>query len=235
MSLPTQNLIYNLDASVLPLSGFTNQQSLLNAFIPDQVDSDGWYGSAGYDLRLVENGQNGLSVMRFTTGNLTFKDPTKILQYSDLTILIAAKRTGYSYSGTWMGLFSTWFAYGKAGVSLFAVTNNNNQAAAFDYWGTYGGITTIGSTSAMPVDIPMVVGVTVNNETEGTFYTNGTETGTFSNSKSQGYFGVGGLESAEGFFVGDLYQVLIYNRRLNLSEIQDASSYLANKWFNAPL
>lgn len=235
MSLITEGLIYNLDASVLPLSGFTDQQSLLNAFIPDQVDPDGWYGSAGYDLRLIENGQNGLPVIRFTTGNLTFKDPTKILQYSDLTVLIAAKRTGYSYTGTYMGLFSTWFAYGKAGVSIFAVINNNNQAAAYDYWGTYGGITTIGSTSAMPVDIPMVVGVTVNNETEGTFYTNGSESGTFSNSKTQAYFGVGGLESAEGFFVGDLYQVLIYGKKLNNSQIYELSIYLANKWYNAPL
>ncbi len=235
MSLFTQNLIYNLDASVLLLSGFNDQQSLLNAFVPDQIDPDGWYGSAGYDLRLVANGQNGLPVIRFTTGNLTFKNPDKLLQCSELTVFIAAKRTGNSYSGTWMGLFSTWFGYARAGLSLLAVTNTNNQAAAYDYWGTYGGITTTGSTSAMPIDTPIVIGATVNNYTTGTFYTNGTQTGTFPNSKTQAYFGVGGLESAEGFFIGDLYQVLIYNRSLSVPEIQDVSSYLANKWFNAPL
>lgn len=230
MSLPTQNLIYNLDASVLLLSGFSDQQSLLDAYVPDQVDPDGWYGSAGYDLRVIANGQNNLPVIRFTTGNLAFKNPNKFLQYTNLTVIIAAKRTGYSYTNSWMGLFSTWYNYAKSGATILGVTNTNNLGG-FDYWGTYGGITTTGSTSAMPINTPIVVAATFEDDTSGVFYTNGTETGTFANSKSQGYFGVGGLESASSFFVGDLYQVLIYDRILNPSEIQDASTYIINKWF----
>lgn len=234
MALVTNGLIYNLDASVLLLSGFSDQQSLLNAYVPDQVDAIGWYGAAGYDLRLIANGQNSLPVIRFTTGNLAFKRPTDLLQHTELTVIVAAKRTGNSYVDTWMGLFSTWFNYAKSGVSLLAVTNNANTGA-FDYWGTYGGITTTASTSSMPLELPQVVAMTVGSSTSGTFYTNGTESGTFANTKAQPYFGVGGLESALGFFTGDLYQVLIYNRVLSANEVQQSSSFLANKWFNAPL
>lgn len=230
MALITQNLIYQLDASVLPLSGFVNNQNLVGAFIPDQVDSKGWYGSAGYDMYLVTNAQNGKAVIRCNTGNIAFKEPGDLLKYNSLTVLIAAKRRGPSYTNTWMGLFSAWYNYSKSGLSIFAITNNAN-VGGFDYWGTYGGIITTASTSAMNLDTPIVVGVTSDINTAGNFYTNGINTGSFTNSKDQGYFGVGGLESAEGFFVGDIFEVLVYKSVLNGAQIQDSSAYLVNKWF----
>jgi hypothetical protein len=86
----------------------------------------------------------------------------------------------------------------------------------------------------MPINTPIVVGMTTNSNASGAFYTNGINSGFFTSTKSQAYFGVGGLESAKGFFVGDIYEVLVYNRILSSSEIQDSSNYLMNKWFYAP-
>lgn len=231
MAIITNNLVNHLDASVLLLSGFSDNQSLLNAFIPDKVDPDGWYGSAGYSCYVVANGQNSLPVMRFYTGNLTFKNPNKYLQYNSLTVQIAAKRTGYGYNNTWMGLFSTWFNYSKSGLTILAITDNNNNRD-FSGWGTYGGTTTIQSTSAMPLNEPVVITATVTTNGSGDFYTNSTFTGTFSNTKSQAYFGVGGLEPAGGFFVGDLYEVLVYNKVLQQSEIVQNAEALRDKWFS---
>lgn len=231
MAIVTDGLIYNLDASVLTLSGFSDGQTLLDAFVPDQVNSDGWYGSAGYSLYVAASGQGDKTVIRFNTGNLTFKNPTALLSNTSLTVQIAAKRTGSSYTNTWMGLFSTWFNYANSGLTLLAITDNANTRD-FSGWGTYGGITTTQSTSSMPLNTPIVVTTTITPSTSGTFYTNSTPTGTFANSKSQAYFGVGGLESAEGFFVGDLYQLLIYNRNLTEVEIQENAETLRDKWFS---
>lgn len=230
MSLITEGLVNQLDTSVLLASGFTNGQSLLNAIIPDKIDPDGWYCSGGYDATLVANGQYSYPVIRANTAVLTFRNPNKFLNYNALTVLIAAKRTGPSWTNTWMGLFSTWYNSAKAGLTILAITDDNNQGN-FTGWGTYGGITTIQSTSAMPLNTPIVVGATVTNATSGVFYTNGVNSGTFSNSKAQAYFGIGGLESAEGFFVGDIYEVLVYNRVLFEAEVLSSSQYLINKWF----
>jgi hypothetical protein len=230
MALITNGLVNQLDASTLLLSGFSNGQSLLNSFIPDNIDSDGWYGSAGYDMRVIAGGQFNKAVIRTNTGNITFKNPYKFLNYTELTVLIAAKRTGLSYTGTWMGLFSTWYNFAKSGLTILSVTNNAN-VGGYNGWGTYGGVTTTQSNSAMLLETPVVVGVTVSPSTSGTFYTNGSESGTFLNSKSQGYFGIGGLEAAEGFFVGDIYEVLVYNKNLTTAEIQETSQYLIDKWF----
>ncbi len=233
MSLITAGLINHLDANVLLLSGFSDGQNLLNAYIPDQVDPAGWYGSGGYDVRVVANGQFTRPVIRTNTGVITFKNPSKYLDYTSLTVLVAAKRTGSSYTNTWMGLFSTWYNYAESGVTILAISDNANTDS-FTGWGTYGGITTTQSTSAMPINTPIVVGMTTNSNASGAFYTNGINSGFFTSTKSQAYFGVGGLESAKGFFVGDIYEVLVYNRILSSSEIQDSSNYLMNKWFYAP-
>lgn len=230
MPLITEGLINQLDTSVLLASGFSNGQNLLNATIPDKIDPDGWYCSAGYDIKLVANGQFDYPVIRTNTGTLTFKNPNKYLNYTALTVLIAAKRTGSSYTNSWMGLFSTWYNYSKAGLTILAITDNANTGN-FNKWGTYGGITTTQSTSAMPLNTPIVVGAIANSDTSGTFYTNGVNSGTFTNSKAQAYFGVGGLESAEGFFVGDIYEVLVYNRALTEAEVLSSSQYLTSKWF----
>lgn len=231
MAIVTDNLVYNLDASVLLLSGFSDGQTLLDAFIPDEVNADGWYGSGGYSLYVAASGQGSKTVIRFNTGNITFKNPRPLLDYTSLTIQIAAKRTGTSYINRWMGLFSTWFNYDVSGVSIFAITDNANTG---DYsgWGTYGGITTTQASSSMPLDTPIVLSVTVTPSTSGTFYTNSTSSGEFTNSAAQGYFGIGGLGPAQGFFVGDFYQILIYNRVLETSELIQNAEELRDKWFS---
>lgn len=231
MAIVTDGLTYNLDASVLLLSGFSDNQTLLDAYVPDEVNVNGWYGSAGYSLYVAASGQGSNSVIRFNTGNLAFKNPDEFLSYTALTVQIAAKRTGASYTNTWMGLFSTWFNYAESGLTILAITDNANTRN-YSGWGTYGGITTTQSTSSMPLDTPIVVTATISPATSGLFYTNSTSTGTFTNSKAQGYFGVGGLESAQGFFVGDLYQVLIYNRELSEAEIIQNAETLRDKWFS---
>ena len=230
MPLITDGLINHLDASVLLVSGFSNGQSLLNATLPDLVDVKGWNCTAGYDIKVVASGQYDYPVIRTNTGVITFNDPYKYLDYTSLTVLIAAKRTGSSYTNSWMGLFSSWYNYAKAGLTLLAITDNANTGN-FTGWGTYGSTTTTQSTSSMPLNVPIVVGAVANSDTSGTFYTNGFSSGTFANSKTQAYFGVGGLESAEGFFVGDIYEVLVYNRALTNAEVLSSSQYLTNKWF----
>ena len=230
MPLITDGLINHLDASVLLVSGFSDGQSLLNATLPDLVDVKGWNCTAGYDIKVVANGQYNYPVIRTNTGVITFNDPYKYLNYISLTVLIAAKRTGPSYTNSWMGLFSNWYNYAKAGLTLLAITDNANTGN-FTGWGTYGSTTTTQSTSSMPLNVPIVVGAVANSDTTGTFYTNGLNSGTFTNSKTQAYFGVGGLESAEGFFVGDIYEVLVYNRALTDAEVLSSSQYLTNKWF----
>jgi hypothetical protein len=85
----------------------------------------------------------------------------------------------------------------------------------------------------MALNTPTIVSVTVGKDSSGTFYTNASATGTFSGSKVQGYFGIGGLESANGFFRGDVYEVLTYNRALTESEVASNADYLNSKWYNA--
>lgn len=230
MPLITDGLVNQLDTSVLLISGFSDGQNLLNATIPDKIDPDGWRCSGGYDIKLVANGQYSYPVIRTYTGVITFKNPNKYLNYTTLSVLIAAKRTGSSYTNSWMGLFSTWYNFANAGLTILAITDNSFERN-FNRWGTYGETTTTQSTSAMLLNTPVVVGAVANSDTSGIFYTNGLSAGTFSNSKSQAYFGIGGLESAEGFFVGDIYEVLVYNRMLTDSEMLSSSQYLTNKWF----
>jgi hypothetical protein len=235
MSLITNGLINQLDASVLSLSGFSNNQTLLDTFIPDQIGSSTWYGSNGYSMYVAASASptGNKSVIRLSSGNLTPSNFNDYLNYNAMTVLIAAKRTGASYSNTWQGLFSLPFyntGSGVKGVSLFSITNDNN-IGSFDNWGTYGGVITTASTSAMNLNTPYVVGMSVNSDTSGTFYTNTSATGTFTNTKAQGYYGIGGLESAVGFFVGDIYEVLIYNRALIFSDVSASSNYLIDKWF----
>lgn len=232
MALVTNGLVNHLDTSGLLLSGFTDGQNLFSCTIPDQVDPAGWIVSAGYGTTLVANAQYDYPVIRCVSTNLTFGNFNKYLEYTELTIIIAAKRTSESYLGTWMGLFSTWFNHAKAGATILAITDNVNDRN-FDGWGTYGGKLTCKSTSAMPLNEPVVVAITVSTSTSGSFYTNGVYSGDFPNTKSQAYFGVGGLESAIGFFIGDLYEVLVYNRILEYSEIQEDSTYIIDKWFYA--
>lgn len=235
MALVTNGLINQLDASVLLLSGFSNNQTLLDAFIPDQVGTNTWHGSNGYSMYVATSASpiGNKPVIRLIQGNLTPSNFNDYLNYDEMTVLIAAKRTGASYTNTWQGLFSLPFyntGLGVKGVSLFSITNDNN-VGGFNNWGTYGGTVTTASTSAMNLNTPYVVGMAVNSDTSGTFYTNTSATGTFTNTKAQGYYGVGGLESAEGFFVGDLYEVLVYNRVLTYSEVSVSSNYLISKWF----
>ena len=232
MPLTTDSLINQLDASVLLLSGFSDNQTLLNAFIPDQVNAEPWYGSAGYSMYVAASGSpaGNKPVIRLYTGNLTpgnFKD---YLNYTSLTVLIAAKRTDSAYGNRWQGLFSMPYNNAKSGITILSITDNANTGD-FSGWGTYGTHTTTQSTSAMDLNIPVVVGMTVNIESTGTFYTNASATGSFTDTKSQGYYGIGGLESANGFFVGDIYEALIYNRVLTSTEISNSTNYLISKWF----
>ena len=235
MALVTNGLINWLDASILSLSGFSNNQTLLDAFVPDQAGPSIWYGSNGYSMYVATSASpvGNKPVIRLISGNLSPSNFNDYLNYAAMTVLIAAKRTGASYTNTWQGLFSLPFnntGRGVRGVSLFSLTNNNN-VGGFNNWGTYGSTVSTASTSAMNLNIPYVVGMTINSDNTGTFYTNTSATGTFTNTKSQGYYGIGGLESAEGFFVGDLYEVLIYNRVLTYSEVSASSNYLISKWF----
>lgn len=231
MALVTDGLINQLDAEyVRDVGGFIDGQNLIGAFLPDPVDTAGWYGSNGYDCYLKFNALNSKPSLRFNTGVISPQNINKYLTYTDITVLIAARRLGPSWNNTWVGLYSTWFNYNKNGGSIFALTNNANTGG-FDRWGTYGGITTTQSTSAMNVNIPIVVGATFTSEGSGGFYTNAVSTGTYTSTTNQPYFGVGGLLSAEGSFVGDVFEVLVYNKILTSIEIQDSSNYLTNKWF----
>ena len=235
MALVTNGLVNRLDASVLLLSGFSNNQTLLDAFIPDQVSSKPWYGSAGYSMYVTASASpaSNKPVIRLFTGNLSPGNLMDYLDYNTMTVLIAAKRTGPSYNNLWQGLFSLQFyntGKGIRGATLLSITNNNNTGG-FNNWGTYSGIVTNASTSAMNLNTPYVIGMTINSDTSGTCYTNTSATGTFTNTKAQGYCGIGGLGSAEGYFVGDIYEVLIYNRVLTYSEVSASSNYLIGKWF----
>ena len=227
MALITDGLVNHLDASLLLNSGFVDGQNLIGASIPDLIDPAGWYGSAGYDMRVVASGQNDKTVIRMNTGNITFNNLTKFSNYSSLSVIIAAKRTGSSYSRSWMGLFSIWYNYKKSGLTV------TNQANAGDYngWGTYNETVTTKSTSAMDLDTPIIVGATTSPSSPGTLYTNGINTGAFTDSYYQPYFGIGGFEYAKGFFIGDIYEVLVYNRSLTSSEMQENANYLAGKWY----
>jgi hypothetical protein len=235
MALVTNGLVNQLDASVLLLSGFSNNQTLLDAFIPDQVNSKPWYGSAGYSMYVAASASpaSNKPVIRLFTGNLSPGNFNDYLNYDSMTVLIAAKRTGPSYNNLWQGLFSLPFnntGKGVRGVTLLSITNNNN-VGGFNNWGTYGNTVTTATTSAMNINTPYVIGMSVNPDTSGTFYTNTSATGTFTSTKAQGYYGIGGLESGDGFFAGDIYEVLIYSRVLTYSEVSASSNYLIGKWF----
>ena len=69
----TNGLINWLDASILSLSGFSNNQTLLDSFIPDQVGTNTWHGSNGYSMYVATNASplGDKPVIRFITGNLT--------------------------------------------------------------------------------------------------------------------------------------------------------------------
>ena len=234
MSLVTNGLINQLDAQyVQDVGGFTDGQNVIGAFLPDPVDPAGWYGSNGYDCVFLLSVNSYRPAIRFNTGVISPMNVNKYLTYTELTVLICARRSGPSWSNTWMGLYSTWYNYNNAGASIFAITDNANTGN-FNKWGTYNGVVTTQSTSAMDLNQPFVVGATFTPSSSGTFYTNNIETGNFTSSQDQGYFGVGGLLPAKGSFVGDLYEVLVYNRKLSAAEIQQSGEYLIQKWFNPP-
>jgi hypothetical protein len=229
----TNGLVNNLDALyVKDVGGFVDGQNLIGAFLPDPVDPAGWYGSNGYDccFRYYALPVPARPALNFKTGVISPQNTNKYLTYEELTVFICAKRTGPSWGNTWMGLYSTWFNYNKNGASIFAITDNANTGN-FDKWGTYGGITTTQSTSATILNTPIVLTTTFTPAGSGTFYTNGSNSGTYNSTKDQGYFGVGGLLTANGSFVGDIYEVLIYNRQLDNIEIQGVTNYLTTKWF----
>jgi hypothetical protein len=234
MSLVTNGLINQLDAEyVRDVGGFVNGQNLIGAFLPDSVDAAGWYGSNGYDCYLKDNAITIRPSLYFNTGVISPQNTNKYLTYENLTVIIAARRQGPAWNNQWMGLYSSWFNYNKNGASIFAITDNANTGN-FDKWGTYGGITTTQSTSAMGVNVPVVLSTTFSSSGSGTFYTNGSNSGTYNSTTDQAYFGVGGLLPAKGSFVGDIFEVLVYNRILSEAEIQNSTSYLINKWFFYP-
>lgn len=234
MALITNGLTNQLDASVLLLSGFSNNQSFLNATVPDQIDSLGWVGS-GYGVDLIAGASpNGLyPAIRFTNGNLIQNNNNTFFINKSMTVMIAAKRTASSYTRNYMGLYSMILNGGRAGVTVLAITDdifNRN----YSRWGTYDNTLTVQSTSAMDLNTPVVVTMAVNPDMTGTFYTNASASGDFASSKSQPYFGLGGLESQNEFFIGDMYEVLVYNRALTQAEVSANSAYLVNKWFSLP-
>ena len=230
MSLVLTGLTNRLDASVLLLSGFT-PGTLLCKVLPDQVDPLGWSGT-GYGLDLIAGASpNGLyPVIRFTNGNLIQNNNNTFYLNHSMTVMIAATRTANSYTFNYMGLYSMSLNSSHAGISILALTDNNYNRN-FNSWGTYDNTTTAQSTSSMDLNIPVVVTMAVNSDLTGTFYTNASAAGNFATSKAQPYFGLGGLPSQNEFFVGDLYEVLVYNRTLSASEVSTNSSYLISKWF----
>lgn len=227
-------LINDLDTSVLLLSGFHDGQNLQAAFIPDQVDVGQWRGWKGdaFGITLVANAspQGNYSVIRFANGNLDQLNTNVCLSSTNFTVMIAAKRTGMPTRCPYMGLYSMVYNFAKCGVTLLAFTDNNYDHN-FNGWGTYNGTEPCKALSAMDLNVPVVVTMALDNTTNGTFYTNASATGTFTSSKSQGYLGIGGLECAQGFFIGDLYEVLVYNRTLSDSEVAQNANYLTSKWF----
>jgi hypothetical protein len=231
MPLVTQGLVNQLDAQYVQNSGqFVDGQNIVGAFLPDTVDSAGWYGIDGYDCILKYDALYDKPAFRFKTGVLTPRNILNYLNYTNLTVLICARRGGPAWNNTWMGLYSSWYNYNRCGATILAITDNNNDLS-FTNWGTYGGTVTTQSTSAMELDKPYVISSTFTSANSGEFYTNSTLTGNFSLTKDQGYFGVGGLLPAKGSFVGDIFEVLVYNRILTTLEIQESSQYLINKWF----
>jgi hypothetical protein len=238
-------LVNQLDASVLLLSGFSNGQSLLNATVPDQVDPLGWSGTC-YSLYVAGSASPvGTPAIRFESGNLIQNNYTQFLAYTEMTVMICAKRTALARTGQWMGLYSMMYnggwgkllpnqggpTYSNGGMSLLALTDENHN---HDYtkWGTYGNINSYQSTSAMDIGLPMVVSIVAGPDTSCTFYTNASASGgpTFA-SKAQAYRGLGGSEPSDRFFIGDVYEVLVYNRGLSASEIATNATYLRGKWF----
>ena len=130
MALVTNGLVNRLDASVLLLSGFSNNQTLLDAFIPDQVSSKTWYGSDGYSMYVAASASpsSNKPVIRLFTGNLSPGNLMDYLDYNTMTVLIAAKRTGPSYNNLWQGLFSLQFyntGKGIRGATLLSITNRS--------------------------------------------------------------------------------------------------------------
>lgn len=231
MPLVTNGLINHLDSLVLLSQGYTNGQDLTVTNIPDSIDSKGW-GGDGYGVSFyLSGGPNNLPLMRFSNGFLHQRNANDFLQFNSMSVMIAATRTGTSWTNSWMGLYSMYYNHAKAGINILAITDNKFDGN-FNSWGTYNDTTTVKSTSAMALNTPTVVTVTANNNSSGTFYTNASATGTFLGSKVQGYFGIGGLESANSFFRGDVYEVLVYNRALTQLEVATNATYLVNKWFN---
>jgi hypothetical protein len=223
----TDGLVNQLDASAL-ITVFADGQSLILASVPDQVDSKGWLGD-GYDISYSLSGApNGAPSFVFKQGFLKQLNWDSFLKYDSMTVMIAATRTGNSWTGNWMGLYSMFYNGAKAGINILAVTDNNLNKD-FSHWGTYKYVTTA-STSAMDLNTSFVISVVGNKDSSGTFYTNTSATGDFPASKAQGYFGVGGMESSRGFFVGNVYELLVYNRALTASEISTNASYLYDKW-----
>jgi len=225
----TYGLMNQLDAYLLSARGWKDDQNLISAVIPDNVSSKGWLGS-GYDLYYsLSAAPNGGPAFVFTQGNIKQENCDSFLPYNSMSVMIAATRTGNSSTGLWMGLYSMYYARATAGINILALTDNNYNYN-FSGWGTFNYVTTQ-STSAMNLNTPYIISMTGDANSSGTYYTNTTATGTFSTSKAQPYFGLGGYGPGGGFFVGEVYEVLVYNRSLSASEITTNANYLINKWF----
>jgi hypothetical protein len=231
MGLVTDGLVNQLDAVNLLHSGeFTDGQSLKDALIPDSVDPKGWLGD-GYDLVFAATGgPNSMPVIRFQQGFLHQRNATDFYAYENITVMLIGQRTGTSWGKRWMGLYSMFFNDTKSGLNLMAVTDDNNDGG-YQYWGTIGKASHK-SGDAMTLNTPVILGATLGVSTPGKLYTNGVPStvSTFPDSHAQAYYGLGGYEFARGYFRGDIYEVLVYNRILSDSEISQNSTYLYNKW-----
>jgi len=230
MSLITSGLVNQLDAHTLLTAGYVNGQSLISAQLPDNISSKGWSGD-GYSINFSVSGSPyGGPCIVFSQGTLRQNNLFDFLNYTNMSVMIAATRTGPSWTGTWMGLYSMQYNHAKAGITILAITDNYYQGS-FSGWGTYNDTNTVQSTSAMSLNTPIIVGAVCSNNSSGTFYTNSTQTGIFPSSKVNNYYGLGGLTSQKEFFVGNVYEVLVYNRALSASEVTSNAQYLSNKWF----
>jgi hypothetical protein len=229
MSLILSGLVNHLDARALSAT-FVDGRNLILAPVPDQIDPKGWT-CTGYDISYSLSGSpGGKPCFNLVQGNINQNNFNDFLNYSYMSVMIAATRTGPSWISMWTGLYSMRYNNAKAGITMLAISDNNFDRN-FSYWGTYDYITTA-ATSAMNINTPYVLSMVGNSDSSGTFYTNASATGTYLKSKDQGYKGVGGYEAGRGYFVGKVYEVLVYNRALTPSEISINSNYLAAKWFN---
>lgn len=201
--------------------------------------------TAAYRPLLVSSAQNGLDVARFDAARgdiLTATNRNVLKNVGGATVFVVRRIESYQASGNMfrVGRSSTSPVRSRLQIRVSNATLGRSQIQGMRRDApddpTYGSVTSLNS---KPIDVFDIAGGSINYTNATAFlYDRGylerygdsfTSTGNTSNTNSS-IITIGGFNTANQSFDGDIGEILLYNRVLSDEERKGVEAYLRNKW-----